>query len=216
MSFLALVYYLGASWTNPGYLIGSAVDVAKKSGAYDPKMYAVDGGDNNLTVDLSAVCQNGNDHSGEGDLSIIDRNLDDISPTGASRHNKNPSFLTKDFNISRHERQKSAMCADGDPQAVLDSQPNQKEIFTAGNNAGAKVQPPFSQFSSNESGILKGNLSVNDKQHRRRIKSVLPGDYNSNFSSESRSHFEEHRADADVLEAHRGGAGGRKAAYEAI
>ena len=41
---------------------------------------------------------------------MIEKNFDDISPTGSStHHNKNPSFLTKDFSISRHERRKSAM-----------------------------------------------------------------------------------------------------------
>jgi len=47
----------------------------------------------------------------DGDLSVISNN--DVSPTGAgSRHAKNPSFLTKDFNLSRHERRKSAMDCD--------------------------------------------------------------------------------------------------------
>ena len=106
----ALVYYLRAAWTNPGYIIGCAIDEAKKAGAYDPKMYALEDIYNNITVELSAVGQNGinDDRSAEGDLSMFDNG--DISPTGAgSKHTKNPSFLTKDFNISRHERRKSAM-----------------------------------------------------------------------------------------------------------
>lgn len=43
VSVFALIYYLRSAWTNPGYLIGSAADEAKKAGAYDPKMYAIDG-----------------------------------------------------------------------------------------------------------------------------------------------------------------------------
>lgn len=183
VSFLALVYYLRASWTNPGYLIGSAADVAKKSGAYDPKLYAIDGGEGNVTVDMSAMGQFGEDMGGAGDLSIIDNNLDDICPSGAaSRHNKNPSFLTKDFSISRHTRQKSAMNLESESNTIPDSLPNQKELLTMGNNAYATAQTSLSQFNNNDGGILRGNLSVNDKQHRRRIKSVLPGDYQSNSS----------------------------------
>ena len=42
VTILALIYYLRSAWTNPGYLIGSILDEAKKNGAYDPKMYAID------------------------------------------------------------------------------------------------------------------------------------------------------------------------------
>ena len=116
VSILALVYYLRSAWTNPGYLIGSISDEAKKAGAYDPKMYAVDG-EQNVTVDISMGGNYNGDISPDGDLSMIDNG--DISPTGAgSRHAKQPSFLTKDFNISRHERQKSAMGLDSDPNMV--------------------------------------------------------------------------------------------------
>mmetsp|Transcript_4649 Transcript_4649/g.6124 ORF Transcript_4649/g.6124 Transcript_4649/m.6124 type:complete len:154 (+) Transcript_4649:53-514(+) len=52
VSFVALCYYLRCAWTNPGYLIGCAIDEAKKAGAYDPKLYAMDG-DGNVTVELS-------------------------------------------------------------------------------------------------------------------------------------------------------------------
>ena len=38
---------------------------------------------------------------------------------------------------------------------------------------------------------MKGNLSLNDKQHRRRIKSVLPGDYSSNVSAVTTSGLDE-------------------------
>ena len=41
LTFLTLIYYLRCAWTNPGYLIGSLLDEAKKAGAYDPKMYAI-------------------------------------------------------------------------------------------------------------------------------------------------------------------------------
>ena len=102
MSILALVFYLRSAWTNPGYLIGSISDEAKKAGAYDPKMYAVDQ-EQNVTVDISMGGNYNGDISPDGDLSMIDNG--DISPTGAdSRHTKQPSFLTKDFSISRHER----------------------------------------------------------------------------------------------------------------
>ncbi len=57
VSIVALFYYLRSAWTNPGYLIGSVADEARRAGAYDPKLYAVDGqiGENNLTIDISAA-----------------------------------------------------------------------------------------------------------------------------------------------------------------
>ena len=73
MTILALIYYLRSAWTNPGYLIGSAADEAKRAGAYDPKMYAVNTDLIDRTIDISGVGQyNGGDGSNEGDLSIID------------------------------------------------------------------------------------------------------------------------------------------------
>ena len=118
VSVLALIYYLRSAWTNPGYLIGSVADEARRAGAYDPKMYAVDGdnvdGEDNMTIDISAAGQYNDYSQDDADLSVIDKNFDDISPTGSnSHHTKNPSFLTKDFSISRHERRKSAMGLDG-------------------------------------------------------------------------------------------------------
>ena len=53
ISLMALFYYLRSAWTNPGFLIGDASDVAKKAGAYDAKMYAIDA--HNDTVDMSAA-----------------------------------------------------------------------------------------------------------------------------------------------------------------
>lgn len=101
---MAMVYYLRAAWTNPGYLQGSAADEAKKAGAYDPKNYSV-GPSNNLTIDISVANHGGYSEHNDNDFSIIDQNFDDISPTGAAgKHDRNASFLTKDFNISRHER----------------------------------------------------------------------------------------------------------------
>ena len=38
---LSTIYYLRVAWTNPGYLIGSAADVEKKAGAYDPKDWII-------------------------------------------------------------------------------------------------------------------------------------------------------------------------------
>lgn len=55
VTIMALIYYLRSAWTNPGYVIGSAIDIAKRSGAYDPKMYAIDAEPNNVTVDISAA-----------------------------------------------------------------------------------------------------------------------------------------------------------------
>ena len=64
VSIVALIYYLRSAWTNPGYLIGSAADEARKAGAYDPKLYAVDGLEGDKTVDISAAGQyNGGDFS---------------------------------------------------------------------------------------------------------------------------------------------------------
>mmetsp|Transcript_7555 Transcript_7555/g.9118 ORF Transcript_7555/g.9118 Transcript_7555/m.9118 type:complete len:86 (+) Transcript_7555:595-852(+) len=85
---------------------------------------------------------------------MIDNN--DISPTGAgSRHNKNPSFLTKDFNISRHERRKSAM----------DSEPCITDNSTGGGVSAApyaSANATLNAFDSNNEQ-LRGNLSLNDK-----------------------------------------------------
>lgn len=99
-------------------------------------MYAIDA-EQNVTVDISAAGVYGNDVTGEMDLSIIDKNFDDISPTGAgSRHAYNPSFLTKEYNISRHERQKSAMNVDSEPCVTLEGQNGNipGELLTTGNN----------------------------------------------------------------------------------
>lgn len=80
---LTIIYYLRSAWTNPGYLQGCAADEAKKAGAYDPKMYA--SGPENLTIDMSAIGQyNNGNFSGDGDISVISQNFDDISPTGAN------------------------------------------------------------------------------------------------------------------------------------
>lgn len=93
-------------------------------------------------MDISAAGHG--DLSGEGDLSVIEKNFDDISPTGAnSRHGRNPSFLTKDFSISRHERKKSAMTLDSDPGASIASVENAyhtsggnpSELLTTGGNS---------------------------------------------------------------------------------
>ena len=131
VSIVALIYYLRCAWTNPGYLIGSAADVASKSGAYDPKLYAIVymGDNSNVTMELSVM---DNDLAPDGDLSM----LDDVSPTGAgSRHNKNPSFLTKDFNISRHERQKSNI--DSEPCLTDNSIVGTNDIIAGGLYAAA-------------------------------------------------------------------------------
>lgn len=75
-------------------------------------MYAVENNDykNNITVELTGMGNNDLSAEDGGDLSMITGEFNDVSPTGAgSRHQKNPSFLTKDFSISRHERRKSAM-----------------------------------------------------------------------------------------------------------
>ena len=87
MTLLTLIYYLRCAWTNPGYLIGSILDEAKKNGAYDPKMYALD---NNMNADLhSRAAQyyyDGKSQDGN-DMSMIDNG--DISPTGAASNNNN-------------------------------------------------------------------------------------------------------------------------------
>jgi len=99
---LAIIFYLKSAWTNPGYLIGSAEDVAKKAGAYDPKDWIIQ----MSNVDnVSATGQYYGDGGHERNLSNIDNNnLEEISQAGFDKHNRNPSFLTKDFSISRHER----------------------------------------------------------------------------------------------------------------
>ena len=176
ISVLALIYYLRCASTNPGYLIGSAADVASKSGAYDPKLYAIDNMNNdvtNVTVELSAM---ENDFGPDGDLSILGDN-NDVSPTGnGTKHNKNPSFLTKDFNLSRHERRKS----------TIDSEPCLTDNSAAGSNDIISIGLYSSnQFDKNDQGALKlhaSNTSA-DNKNRRRIKPVLPGDYNSKSSS---------------------------------
>ena len=41
---VTLFWYLKTAWTNPGFLQGSSQDEAKKAGAYDPAMYAINTG----------------------------------------------------------------------------------------------------------------------------------------------------------------------------
>jgi len=71
-------------------------------------------------------------------------------------------------------------------------------------------------MNNNEQGILRGNLSVNDNKNRRRIKSVLPGDYASTNSAQSSTPLENEARDANNLGAPRSRAGERNSAYEAI
>lgn len=42
-TFVTLYFYLKCAWTNPGFLQGSAEDEAAKAGAYNPKLYKLDG-----------------------------------------------------------------------------------------------------------------------------------------------------------------------------
>ena len=213
ISVVALIYYLRSAWTNPGYLQGSAADEAKKAGAYDPKNYAA-GGNNDLTIELSVVGAGGYSETCN-DLSIIDQNFDDISPTGASgKHDRNASFLTKDFSISRHERQKSAMNATEGTQPDLCTYDGSG---ADGQAAAGKEAPLGGVLTQSEQAILKNNLSVNDNKHRRRIKSVLPGDYATSNSAMSSSPLNEESDSGNM--AHRGeaeAARGKSAAYEAI
>ena len=91
-------------------------------------MYALDtdqnraGGNQQLRSAQYYNYDDGISHDGN-DLSVIDG---DLSPTGAGGfpHNRQPSFLTKDFNISRHERRKSAMELDSNPSAITISDPD--------------------------------------------------------------------------------------------
>ena len=72
---LTVIYYLRVAWTNPGFLIGSAADVAKKAGAYDPKDWIV----NVSGVDHVSASGQNRDGSHERNFSSNDLNLDDIS-----------------------------------------------------------------------------------------------------------------------------------------
>lgn len=68
---------------------------------------------------VSATGQYYGDGGHERNLSNIDNsNLEEISQGGFDKHNRNPSFLTKDFSISRHERQKSAMIMESEPNEI--------------------------------------------------------------------------------------------------
>lgn len=86
------------------------------------------------------------------------------------------------------------------------------DVLTAPNRG----ETPLSVLGGNDQAILKNNLSVNDNKHRRRIKSVLPGDYASNNSATSASNSLDPELGGSM--AARGGSGGdaRNAAYEAI
>ena len=60
------------------------------------------------------------------------------------------------------------------------------EVLTTGNqyiSSGGHVPHLSSLDGRTGDIILKDNLSLNDNQHRRRIKSMLPEDYVSNTSS---------------------------------
>ena len=93
---------------------------------------------------------------------MIEKNFDDISPTGSStHHNKNPSFLTKDFSISRHERRKSAMEIEAaESQGTYEGNKDALTVPNASNYNTASQA--IKQMGQNEHGILKSNLSVND------------------------------------------------------
>ena len=113
----------------------------------------------------------------------------DLSPTGASNiHNRQPSFLTKDFNISRHERQKSAMGLESsEPNMITISDPDghHSNLVSGGELILGKAAGNNPLTSSSLSS------AVNDKQNRRRIKSFLPGEYTSNISAASSTPLEE-------------------------
>ena len=113
-----------------------------------------------------------NDHSADGDASIMENH--DGQPTGGnSRQSKNPSLLTKDFNISRHERRKSQM--DSEPCITDSSVVGASEM--SGGATSHYSSAALDAFSQNEQIGLKGNLAANDKNNRRRIKSVLGSEY---------------------------------------
>lgn len=187
------------------------LDEAKKAGAYDPKMYAID---TNLEADLHSRAAHyyydGKSQEGNNDLSMLENG--DISPTGAANpHNRQPSFLTKDFNISRHERQKSAMGLESDPSMITVSDPDGMH----GNLFGGGAELIHGKAKSNQltSMTLKpGIIGQQDAQNRRKIKSVLPSEYSSNTSAASSTPLEEN----NVLGNRRNRNDKRNSAYEAI
>ena len=198
-------------------------------------MYALDTDQNRVGGNLqlrSAQYYNQDDGISQdgNDLSVIDNG--DLSPTGAGAgypHNRQPSFLTKDFNISRHERRKSAMELESNPTSAAITISDPDGLNLAGGTTGhpsdliilgkASQGNKLTSMALNSSSLASGVGNHNDKHtmnNRRRIKSFLPpGDsnniYASNLSAMSSTPLEENSSDL----ANRG-KDQRNSAYQAI
>ena len=139
----------------------------------------------------------------------------DLSPTGAGNiHNRQPSFLTKEVHISRHERQKSAMGLEStEPSMITISDPDGHHSNLV---SGGELILGKAAGGSNLTSTALG--SVNEKQHnRRRIKSFLPGEYASNMSAASSTPLEENVASNNNLAIKNSrGNEQRTSAYQAI